>query len=140
MQYSLLGKSNLKVSRLCFGALTIGPLQANLSLSQGAAILRYALQRGINFIDTAETYGTYPYIREALKGHPNEVVIASKSYAYTYAGMKQSVDRARLALDRDQIEVFLLHEQETALTLHGHRAALDFLLDAKLKGKPTGII
>ncbi|NLC06896.1 MAG: 4Fe-4S dicluster domain-containing protein [Syntrophomonadaceae bacterium] len=133
MEYNRLGNTNLKVSKLCFGALTIGPLQACLPIPQGAAVIRRALELGVNFIDTAELYETYPYIREALRGFSGEVVVASKSYAYTAEGMQESLEKARRELDRDVVDIFLLHEQESALTLQGHRPALEYLLEAKVK-------
>ncbi|MBZ4652827.1 MAG: aldo/keto reductase [Peptococcaceae bacterium] len=141
MEYKLLGNTGLKVSRLCFGALTIGPLQANLSIKQGAALLRYAFELGVNFIDTAKLYGTYPYIKEALRGWDTPVIIASKSYDYTWEGMRQSLEEARLALNRDYLDIFLLHEQESELTLEGHRPALEYLWEAKVKGliKAVGV-
>lgn len=134
MEYRLLGSTGIKVSRMCFGALTIGPLQANLPLKKGADLIRYALELGINFIDTAKLYGTYPYIRRAIRNWQGEVVIATKSYDYTKEGMKNSLEQARKELDRDYIHVFLLHEQESELTLEGHRPALEYLWDAKAKG------
>ncbi|HHX74544.1 MAG TPA: aldo/keto reductase, partial [Firmicutes bacterium] len=36
MEYRILGKTGIHVSRLCFGTLTLGPLQSNLPLEQGA--------------------------------------------------------------------------------------------------------
>ncbi len=134
MQYRLLGKTGILVSRLCFGALTIGPLQANLPVREGAAILRRALERGVNFIDTAELYETYPYIREALRGFSGDVVICSKCYAYTRQGMRQSVEKALTELARDYIDIFMLHEQESGLTIKGHWEAYEYLLEAKEKG------
>lgn len=134
MDYRQLGHTGLAVSRLCFGALTIGPLQANHPLSMGAEVIRRALECGVNFIDTAELYGTYRYIRESLKGWPGEVVIASKSYAYTREGMAESLEKARRELDRDVIDIFMLHEQESPLTLKGHWEAYEYLLAAKAKG------
>jgi Predicted oxidoreductases (related to aryl-alcohol dehydrogenases) len=87
----MLGKSGILVSRLCFGALTVGPLQVNLALSQGAAVIRHALEAGVNFFDTAELYDTYPYIKVSNSGLDNQVVIATKSYAYTGEGMEESI-------------------------------------------------
>lgn len=141
LEYRKLGYSGLTVSRLCFGALTIGPLQADFPLHKGAGVIRRALEDGVNFIDTAELYGTYPYIREALRGWPGETIIASKSYAYTREGMVKSLEQARRDLDRDVIEIFLLHEQESHLTLKGHWEAYEYLLEAKEKGiiKAAGI-
>lgn len=134
MEYRQLGNTGMVVSRLCFGSLTIGPLQAGLELAAGARVIRYALEKGINFIDTADSYGTYPYIRLALAGWSGKVFIASKSYDYTSEGMRRSVEKARRELGRDYIDIFLLHEQESALTIAGHRPALEYLLRAKERG------
>lgn len=134
MRYRMLGVTEIEVSRICFGALTIGPLQANMSLAEGAAVLRHALEQGVNFIDTAQLYRTYPYIKKALLGWDRPVVIASKSYDYTAKGMKKSLEEARMALNRDVIDIFMLHEQESELTLAGHKPALDYLWEAKARG------
>jgi aryl-alcohol dehydrogenase-like predicted oxidoreductase len=134
MEYVSLGNTGIKVSRLCFGGLIIGPLQANQDVSQGAEVIGAALQSGVNFIDTAELYGTYPHIREAIKKTKILPVIASKSYAYTKEGARESLEKARKALDIDVIDIFMLHEQETRLTLKGHREALEYYISAKEKG------
>jgi predicted aldo/keto reductase-like oxidoreductase len=135
MEYCTLGKTGLSVSHLCFGVLTIGPLQANLPLAEGVALLEYAASQGVNFFDTAEDYGTYPYLRSLRRKVKDEsLIIASKSYAVTAQEMSVSLDRARKELDRDYIDIFLLHEQESALTLQGHHQALEFLVEAREKG------
>lgn len=141
MEYKRLGSTDLIVSKLCFGALTIGPLQANLPLEEGANLICEAFELGVNFIDTAEYYKNYEYINLALKKIKNEIIIASKSYAYTYEGMKKSVEKARKEIGKDYIDIFMLHEQESRLTLQGHKEALDYLLEAKDKGliKATGV-
>lgn len=135
MQYVRLGNTGIKVSRMCFGALVIGPLQCNLSADQGAAVIRAALERGVNFIDTAELYGTYDHIREAIKGLAERPVIATKSYAYSAEGAAESVEKARRGLDADVLDIFLMHEQESRLTLKGHREALEFYLNEREKGR-----
>ncbi len=134
MEYRQLGSTGIKVSRICFGVLTIGPLQASLPVSQGAQVIRYALDRGVNFFDTAQYYRTYPYLREALKGYGGEAVVASKSYAYTRHKMAEAVEEARRGTDRDIIDIFLLHEQESALTIRGHWEAYEYLLECKQRG------
>ncbi|MGL5514308.1 MAG: aldo/keto reductase, partial [Sporomusa sp.] len=141
MEYRVLGQTGLTVSRLCFGGLTLGPLQSNRPLTEGIAVIRSALDRGVNFIDTAELYRTYPYIREAIDGHKHNVIIASKSYAYTYQDMRLSVESACRAINRDYIDLFLLHEQSSRLTLKGHSEALRYLCDAKRQGliRATGV-
>ncbi|MCR4430755.1 MAG: aldo/keto reductase [Tepidanaerobacteraceae bacterium] len=134
MEYNTLGKTGMPVSRLCFGSLGISPLQSQLSIDEGAQIMMEAFKSGVNFIDTAEFYNNYAYIKRALKFAKSKIVVASKSYAYTYEGMRASVDRARREMDLDVVDIFMLHEQESRLTLKGHREALECLLDAKAKG------
>lgn len=135
MKYLLLGNTGIRVSRLCFGSLTIGPLQANLPLSVGAGVIAAALDAGVNFIDTAQLYDTYPYIRKAIEGRQDQIVIASKSYAYTYEDMQRSVDEACEGIGRDYIDIFMLHEQVSRLTLKGHADGMRYLLEAKKKGQ-----
>lgn len=134
MPYRELGSTGIKVSRLCFGTLTMGPLQRGLDLARGAGLIRSALEMGVNFIDTAEIYGCYPYIREALKGYTGEVIIASKSYAYDREGMERSLRGCLEALKRDYVDIFLLHEQESAHTIKGHWEAVEFLVRAREQG------
>jgi len=134
LEYRKLGHTPYVVSRICFGSLTIGPLAGNLSLLEGAAVIREALERGVNFIDTAQYYDNYPYICEALRGWDKEVIIASKSYATTYDEMALAVEEARIALGRDKIDIFLLHEQRSAQAVLDHMPALEYLHDAKAVG------
>ena len=133
MNFVTLGKTGLIVSKMCFGTLGMGPLQLNMSPSEGAALIKEALRLGINFFDTAEIYETYSHLRQGLNG-VEDVVVASKSYAYTREGMRRSVDKARLELGRDVIDIFMLHEQESGLTLRGHQEALDYLIEARERG------
>jgi len=114
------------------GSLAIGPAQYNLPLDKGQDLIREALSLGVNFFDTSEFYGTYPYLRPLSS--LDAVVISSRSYASTKEEMRKSVDRARQELDRDIIEIFGLHEQESGLTLKGHMGALEYLVQAKEKG------
>ncbi|MBF8984780.1 aldo/keto reductase [Lutibacter sp. B2] len=142
MEYRKLGNTDIYVSRLCFGGLTVGPLQANLPVEQGAQVMIGAFKRGVNFIDTAELYGTYEYIKKALEVYnDNHIVIASKSYAYDEETAKKSLDKALTSLNMDKIDMFLLHEQESEHTLRGHYEALVYYLKMKEQGviKAVGI-
>ncbi len=49
MERVILGDTNIEVSRLCFGSLTMTPFQANLSIKEGAYLINYAYDKGINF-------------------------------------------------------------------------------------------
>lgn len=130
----VLGKTKLEVSQLCFGTLALSPLQGCKDVERGVEVLRYGLERGINFLDTAEIYVNYDIIRRALKGIPGETVIATKCYAYSREQMALSLEKARREMDRDVIEIFMLHEQESMHTLRGHKEALDYLVEAKQRG------
>ena len=133
-KYSL-GKTEIKVTELCFGALPIGPLQANISVEKGAKLIRAALERGINFIDTAEAYKTYSHIKKALEGYNGEVIIATKSSAKIYKKMEQSIKDALESLGRSYIDIFLLHAARVTPSVFEERVgALKCLQDYKAKG------
>lgn len=134
MAYRTLGDTGISVSRLCLGTLTMGPTQAHLPLSEGADLIRAALDLGVNFFDTADLYDTYDYLREGLRGWAGEVVISSKSFDYTRDGMERSLARALRETGRECIDIFMLHEQESALTIRGHWPAVEYLLAAKQRG------
>lgn len=133
MELRPLGKTGIKVSRLCFGTLTMGPLQCALTTAQGAALFEHAFACGINFLDTAEIYGTYPHVREALRLKP-DAVVCTKSYSYDEATAEASFKKAVDGIGREYIDVFLLHEQESALTLRGHAKAIEHFLKRKEQG------
>ncbi|MCQ2437168.1 MAG: aldo/keto reductase [Clostridia bacterium] len=126
MEYRTLGCSGLRVSRLCFGTLTMSPLQKNLSPAEGAKLLVHAYERGVNFLDTADLYANYPHIRLALKDAPG-YVISTKAYCYDKKTAQEALERAFRGLGRDYVDLFMLHEQESLYTLRGHEEALLFL-------------
>lgn len=135
-----LGNTDIEVSSLCFGSLTMTPFQANLPVDEGGRLIQYAYDKGINFIDTAEIYDNYSYIREALKGIKREdFVISTKCYAYTKAMAKDSLELALRELNTDYIDIFLLHEQESVHTVRGHYEAIEYFLKAKDMGKIRAI-
>lgn len=129
----------MNVSRLCFGSLTIGPLQRSIGIERGAEVIRCALEHGVNFIDTAEMYDTYAHIAAALAGFSDHVYVASKSYAFEAASMDRAVAEARRALGHDISLLFLLHEQESIHTIRGHWPAVEYLLKAKERGDVQAI-
>ncbi len=168
----LLGNTGLSVSRAGFGVLPMGPAQLALPLEEGARLISYAMDCGINFFDTAQYYRTYPYLRLALQrrdqapssrpiGHTDlaggsmpdhwpapagrehiaersapaapEPVICSKSLAADYDGMMAAIEEARRALDRDVIDIFLMHEVRTG-QLPQRARAWEALQDARARG------
>ena len=134
MRMKMLGNTGIAVSEAGFGVLPIGPSQLALPVEEGAAILRYALEKGINFLDTAQYYRTYPYIRKALEGGGfDHVVICSKSLCWDYAGMMEAVEEARTDLGRPVIDIFLLHEVRSG-QWELRQGAWQALCDAKRQG------
>lgn len=135
MEYRELGKTGIIVSNICFGSLTMTPFQSNLPVKDGAYLIEYAFNKGINFIDTAQIYNNYNYIKEALKGFSrNDLIISTKSYAWNKETAEESLTEALKELNTDYIDIFLLHEQESEHTIRGHYEALEFYLKAKEKG------
>ena len=66
MDYVHLGRSGLVVSRLCLGTVNFGPVVGE---PEAHAIMDAALDLGVNFLDTANTYGG-----RTAKGHTEEIV------------------------------------------------------------------
>lgn len=134
MKYVSLGNTEMQVSTLAFGSLTMAPMQANLPPEAAAEVLCYAAERGVNLLDTAQLYDNYEYIKIAEKKMKSPLIIASKSYAYEKQMAFDAVEEARQRLDRDVIDIFMLHEQESEHTLRGHMPAIEELLRLKAQG------
>lgn len=154
-----LGNTGLSVSRAGFGVLPMGPAQLSLPVEEGADLLLYGMEAGFNFFDTAQYYQTYPYLRLAMKkwdarghcqagsdpgqsgtsplyaagGSGSDLVISSKSLATDYSGMMEAIEDARHQLDRDVIDIFLMHEVRTS-QLPQRARAWEALLDARSRG------
>ncbi|EKE02736.1 MAG: aldo/keto reductase [uncultured bacterium] len=112
LERRVLGKSNLSVSRLCYGTLAFSIYHANLSLEKSAELLVKAYEYGVNFWDTAELYETYSHVNQALKElkSADDIVISSRSYATSYDDMLSSIEKCLRETGRDYIEIFGLHE------------------------------
>ena len=134
MKKKRLGNTDLEVSIAGFGVLPMGPSQLALPVEEGAEIIRHALRNGINFLDTAQYYRTYPYISKALENREFEdVIICSKSLCQDYEGMMDAILEARESLNRDVIDIFLMHEVRSG-QLEERMGAWQALKDAKEKG------
>ena len=114
MQYRQLGYTDLKVSIICLGTMTWGEQNSE---TQAHRQLDYALNQGINFIDTAEMYPVPPkadtygqterYLGTwlARNGHRGELVLASK--VASRADWLSYIRDGRICLDRNNIEAAL---------------------------------
>jgi predicted aldo/keto reductase-like oxidoreductase len=130
-----LGNTGLEVSRLIYGTLPMGPLQAGLTPEEGGRLIRHALELGIVMLDTAELYGTYPHIRSALKGYSGAVTIASKSHAADAPTARAHVERGLRDLGRERIDIFHCHAARVSDPFVDRADVIVELLKMKDEGK-----
>lgn len=133
MNLVTLGSTGIQVSPLCMGTLTLGPLQLNLPIEDGAALMCHAIDQGINFFDTAALYDNYPVIAKAVR-YKDDIVISSKDYCYDERTAEISLNNALRGIGRDYIDIFMLHEMESYNNIMGHYDALNHLLKRKQAG------
>jgi ferredoxin len=131
---TLLGKTGIEVTEFCFGTLVLGHLQANLSPEKGAPALRRALELGVNFIDTAKGYKTYPHTCLGIEGF-SDVVIASKSTAAASSDMREDVETCLRELGRETVDIFHLHLIKSLADMREREGALDALVRCREAGK-----
>lgn len=135
-----LGNTDICVTPIGLGVLTVGNTQLNLPLKEGAEIVRYAYDKGIRLFDTAQYYETYPYIAEAFKDvdmsieNPDRPVIASKCLDGSYEAMEFAIKECLEALSIDKIDIFKLHEVRQDPDWQERQGAWQCLKDYKAKG------
>lgn len=135
MKKIVLGRTGIEVTELCFGTLPIGPLQKNASVEDAADIIAHGLESGINFIDSAQIYKTYPQIKLAIAKSKTAPIISSKSSAKTYEEMEQAVEQALSELGVRTIDIFLMHAARVSKNVLDERVSpLKRLLEYKEKG------
>ena len=128
MQYRRLGKSGLQVSPICLGTMTFGEPVAQ---PEAIELVHAAIDKGINFIDTANNYEGYSRFLgspggvaeeitgRALKGRRGSVVLATKVCAPVGPGPQdrglsathilRELDRSLKRLQTDYIDLYIMH-------------------------------
>ena len=139
MNRNRLGLSGIEVSAVGMGTLTMGFSQKNLSTDEGARIIVHAVKSGINFLDTAQYYDTYRYLRPALDTIKSDEnldipVVCSKTLEIDYESASAAVDECLSELNLEKIDIFLLHEVRGAFDLHERSEAWSALRDKKASG------
>lgn len=142
MQYTMLGNTDIKVSRICLGTMTWGEQNTQ---DQAFEQMNYALEQGVNFWDTAELYAVPPKAETygatetmignwfAKTGRRNEVVLASKMAGpaefvehirggktrFNDQQIEQAVDASLKRLQTDYIDLYQLHWPERPTNFFG---------------------
>lgn len=135
METKLLGKSDLKVSLVCFGAWPIGGGMGKVDSKQAVKTIQKAMDAGINFIDTAEGYQTSESILgEALKGRRGSVILASKLSGpdHSERHIRTAIESSLKALKVEQIDLYQLH---TPQPLYPIENTMAILINLKDQGK-----
>ena len=144
MKFTTLGRSGLKVSKVCFGCMSIGDknpfFEWVVSEEEAHALIRKALELGVNFFDTANVYSfgsSERQLGEALKEYAvrDEVVIATKAFFGASQGpntnglsrkvLIQECEASLKRLGTDYIDLYQIHRwddetpiEETMEALH----------------------
>ena len=134
MEYRILGKSGLKISRLGFGGIPIQKIDAEGTKQ----LMEKLLAEGVNYIDTARAYTvSEEYLGHALRGIRQRFVLATKSMARTAEAMTQDIDLSLQKLQTDYIDLYQIHNPNAkdfdAVQAPG--GALEALQEAKAAGK-----
>ena len=134
MEYRILGKTGLKISRLGFGGIPIQRIDA-----EGTKTLIHAIHdAGINYIDTARGYTvSEEYLGYALEGIRQDFIIATKSMSRDKESMARDIDISLKNLRTDYIDLYQVHNPNLAQLeqVMAPGGALEALLEAKAQGK-----
>ncbi len=105
-----LGKTGIKLSRLGMGTGSKGgSIQRGLGQKEFTKLLRYAYDRGITYIDTADSYKTHGMVKEAIKGLPREKLFIQSKMPGRPENPLETLDRYRSELGVDYIDSLLVH-------------------------------
>ena len=136
----ILGKTGIRTSRLAMGTGTIGFGGSSNQTRLGTSPLTRLLldgynDNGLRFFDSADSYGSHPYVAEALKHIPRDkVVVLTKTDTRDAAGVRADLDRYRKELGVDYIDIILIHCVTEADWTTRYRGVMDVLSEAKQKG------
>ncbi|HTV17961.1 MAG TPA: aldo/keto reductase [Polyangiaceae bacterium] len=147
MQRTRLGRTGLEVSRVglgCGGPSRLGQSYGH-SLEASKRVIFRALELGIDFFDTAESYGTEAVLGAALReaGRQHDVVVSTKKGVWdseqkrftSPSEFQRGIEACLERLGRDRIEVFHLHGLDVAHVDYAVGEIVPVLLRAREAGK-----
>ncbi len=139
-----LGNTGIHLSRFAMGTGTRGweqvSDQTKLGQQKFDALMRHGYDRGINFWDMADIYGSHPYAAKVLRSYPREkLVLLSKLWPEPLNWKpendpKKDFDRIRLEIGTDYLDIVLLHGQNTPNWPEEKKAWMEVLSAEKEKG------
>lgn len=143
MDYIKLGTSDIEVSRFCLGCMSFGDPASKmhdwtLNPDQSEAIIKHALDLGINFIDTANTYSSgtsEEYVGRALKRNiaRDKVVLATKVYFneghLSKTAIEKEIDGSLKRLGTDYVDLYIIHRFDYSTPIEETMAALHHLVE-----------
>jgi L-galactose dehydrogenase len=122
MEFTTLGKTGLKVSVAglgCGGPSRLGMRNDPQSANHAIALVKQALDLGVNFLDTAQTYGTEPIVGKAIAGVPRDRLIIStkktlpaENHPEPAAEILQGLEQSLKLIRTDYIDIYHLHGVE----------------------------
>ncbi len=134
MEYRVLGKTGLKISRMGFGGIPIQRIDA-----EGTKVLiRQLMDAGVNYIDTARGYTvSEEYLGYGLEGIRQHFVLATKSMARTKDAMAADIETSLKNLRTDYIDLYQIHNPtvKDLEQVQSPGGALEALQAAKTAGK-----
>jgi len=139
-----LGNSGLSVSRVALGTGSIGgnhqSNQTRMGISNFVKLAHHAYDRGVHFFDTADSYGSYPYVREAFKEIPREkITLLGKMWTENDPSKAEPVDKAldrfRTETGSDYFDIMLLHCMMNGKWQDEKKRYIDYFSKAKQDGK-----
>jgi aryl-alcohol dehydrogenase (NADP+) len=142
MQYRPLGRTGIKVSPYCLGAMMFGAL-ANADHDDAIRIIHKALDSGINFLDTADRYSageSEEIVGKALKGRRDKIVLATKVHGpmgddpnqqgTSRRWIMKAVEDSLRRLQTDYIDLYQIHRPSPDTDIEETLSALTDLMRA----------
>jgi aryl-alcohol dehydrogenase-like predicted oxidoreductase len=142
MQYRNLGRTGIKVSPYCLGAMMFGA-RGNPDHDDSVRIIHKALDAGINFLDTADVYSrgeSEEIVGKALKGRRNDIVLATKAFGSmgddpNHQGgsrrwLVREVEASLRRLQTDHIDLYQIHRPSPETDIEETLSALTDMMRA----------
>jgi aryl-alcohol dehydrogenase-like predicted oxidoreductase len=138
-----LGKSPLKVSAIGLGLMSMSGIYGNANDDESISVIHYALDKGINFLDSADMYGwghNETLLGKALKGRRDQVIVSTKFGQTRDEAGKQGVDgspqyvmqaceASMKRLGIDVIDLYYQHRVDTSVPIEDTVGAMKRLVE-----------